>query len=178
MSTQAELGRDFFALFGLPRAFDLDVASLAARYRELQRQFHPDRFAQAPDNERRLSMQMTAHLNEAYQTLKDPLRRGRYLLRLAGIDTDDETDTVMDPAFLVEQMELRERLEEMCDDAAGLDAVARDIDSAVQDKIAGVASALTEGTPTAQRRARDLLREMQFLKKLAAEIETRQDRAL
>lgn len=178
MSIEADLGRDFFSLFGLPRTFDLDPTLLSSRYRDMQRRFHPDRFTSAPDHERRLSMQMTAHLNEAYQTLADPLRRGRYLLRLSGVDTDDETDTVMDTGFLVQQMALRERLEEMSDDSAGLEEVAREIERSKQAKIADVATALAEGSPEGRRRARGLLREMQFLAKLADEIESKLDRAL
>ena len=106
-------GKNHFELFGLPVAFDLDADDLASRYRELQRRVHPDKFANASDQERRLSLQMTAQVNEAFQTLKDPVRRGRYLLSLRGIDTDEETDTAMDPAFLMEQMEWRENLEEI-----------------------------------------------------------------
>lgn len=177
MSIEAVPGQDFFSLFSLPRAFAVDTTDLAARYRHLQRQFHPDRFAAAPDHERRLSVQMTAHLNEAYQTLKDPLRRGRYLLALDGIDTDDETDTVMDPGFLGEQMVLRERLEEVGVDADALTEVASEVTRALQEKTAAVGAALDAASPAAKRRARELLREMQFLAKLADEVESRRERA-
>ena len=67
--------------------FDIDTAELAVRYRELQRRVHPDKFANASDQERRLSLQMTAQVNEAFQTLKDPVRRGRYLLSLRGVES-------------------------------------------------------------------------------------------
>ena len=79
---QADLSKDYFELFGLPVAFDIDSNDLAVRYRQLQRQFHPDRFASAPAAERRLSVQMTAQINAAFQTLKDPVARARYLLGL------------------------------------------------------------------------------------------------
>ena len=106
-------GKNHFELFGLPVTFDIDTAELAVRYRELQRRVHPDKFANASDQDRRLSLQMTALVNEGFHTLKDPVRRGRYLLSLRGVDLDDEIDTTMDPVFLMEQMELREELEEV-----------------------------------------------------------------
>src|SRR5512141_1081809 len=106
-------GKNHFELFELPVTFDIDTDELAVRYRELQRRVHPDKYANASDQERRLSMQMTTMINEAFQTLKDPVWRGRYLLSLRGISLDDEIDTAMDPAFLTEQMELREELEEV-----------------------------------------------------------------
>src|SRR3990167_5428696 len=106
-------GKNHFELFGLPVAFDIDTDELAVRYRALQRRVHPDKFANASDQDRRLSLQMTALINEGFHTLKDPVRRGLYLLSLRGIDLGDETDTTMDPAFLLEQMELREELEEV-----------------------------------------------------------------
>ena len=105
-------GKNHFELFGLPVTFDVDVDDLASRYREMQRSVHPDRFANASDQDRRLSLQMTALINEAFQTLRDPVRRGRYLLNLRGVDLGDETDTSMNPAFLMEEMELRQQLDE------------------------------------------------------------------
>lgn len=102
-----------FELFGLPQSFTLDRAQLDARFRTLQGTVHPDRFAAASDLERRLSAQQAARINEGYQVLKDPLRRGRYLLELAGIRHDDEHRTTRDAAFLLQQMELREALGEV-----------------------------------------------------------------
>ncbi len=102
-----------FELFGLPQSFAIDRQRLDARFRELQRTVHPDRFAAAGDLERRWSAQQATRINEAYQILKDPLRRGRYLLELAGIAHDDEHRTTRDVAFLMEQMELREALAEV-----------------------------------------------------------------
>jgi len=107
------LTQNHFELFGLPVAFDVDAHQLAERYRELQRASHPDRYANASDRERRLSVQHAAQVNEAFQTLKSSLRRARYLLQLKGIEFDDEKETHLDPAFLMEQMELREALAEV-----------------------------------------------------------------
>lgn len=103
---------DFFSLFELPRAFRLDLSELDARYREVQAQVHPDRFAHAGEAERRLSMQWATRANEAYQTLKKPLERAKYLLHLAGHDIQAESNVAMPADFLGEQMEWREAVAE------------------------------------------------------------------
>ena len=79
-----------FERFGLPQSFDVDRELLDTRYRESQRAVHPDRFVNATDQERRLSMQRATDINEGYQTLKDPLKRGRYLLELDDRRFDEE----------------------------------------------------------------------------------------
>ncbi|HEY9102902.1 Fe-S protein assembly co-chaperone HscB [Chitinimonas sp.] len=100
--------QDHFALFGLPRAFRLDAAALENAYRALQSQYHPDRAASLPDADKRLALQAATRVNEAFQVLKSPLARARYLLQLAGVDTQEETNTSMPAAFLMQQMEWRE----------------------------------------------------------------------
>ncbi len=105
------LNQNHFELFGLPARFDVDLAQLDTRYRELQREVHPDRFAAAPDAERRVSMQRATRVNEAYQTLKSPLKRAVYILQLRGVDPKLETNTAMPSEFLMEQISWRERIE-------------------------------------------------------------------
>jgi len=129
----ADLSTTHFELFGLPPSFDVDMEQLDSRYRELQRAVHPDRFANASDQERRISMQRATQINEGYQVLKDSLRRGRYLLELGGYRFDDGQQTNNDVEFLMEQMELRESLGEAreADDAFAalgkvMDRIARD----------------------------------------------------
>ena len=163
--------QDFFDLFGLPPRFTIDAQDLAARYRGLQREFHPDRYATAPDSERRRAVQMTATINEAFQTLKDPVTRGRYLLQLRGVDTGEELDTRMDPGFLEEQMELRERLEDS-GDAAAYETLLQDVGARFEARVHALGAALDRGTLDG---ARSLVRELQFLKKLRGEIEFRLD---
>jgi molecular chaperone HscB len=102
-----------FEIFQLPLSFDIDTKKLAESYRQLQRTVHPDKYANAPDRERRLAMQKAAQINEAFQTLKNPLTRALYILQLQGINTNDEYHTAMDGEFLMMQMELREQLAEM-----------------------------------------------------------------
>ena len=169
-----DLTKNHFELFGLPAEFDVDNADLASRYRELQRRFHPDRVAGASDQERRLSVQLTAQINEAFQILKDPLKRGRYLLALAGIETDEDTDTVMEPAFLMEQMELREQLEAIRERPNAHEQLAKmgqDIAQRRKARLDQLKQHLASDENGAYQTARNVLREMQFLEKLAHEIE-------
>jgi len=103
-----DLSADFFSLFELPKSFRISLSELDSRYRDIQAQVHPDRFVSAGDAERRLSMQWATHANEAYQTLKKPLERAKYLLQQAGHDIQAENNTAMPVDFLMEQMEWRE----------------------------------------------------------------------
>ena len=93
-----------FALFDLQPSFRLDLEQLATRYRELARGVHPDRFADASEREQRLALEQSASLNEAYQTLKSPPKRARYLLAMNGGELPLEV-TVHDPDFLMQQMQ-------------------------------------------------------------------------
>jgi molecular chaperone HscB len=106
------LSETHFQIFGVPAQFEVDLPALEERYRELQREVHPDRFAGASQAEQRVSMQLATRVNEAYQTLRSPLRRAEYLLSLQGVDPEFETNTAMPTGFLADQMERRERLGE------------------------------------------------------------------
>lgn len=112
-SLPVDFHQNYFELFGLPVHFDLNGVVLTERYRDLQKVLHPDRFANASSQERRLSLQQAAHVNTGYETLGDPLARARYMLRLQGVEYDDESSTISDLVFLEEQMELREELVEI-----------------------------------------------------------------
>jgi len=167
----AASSRNHFDLFGLPVSFDVDTADLAERYRELQRVVHPDRFANASDRERREAMQMAANINEAFQTLKSPLQRARYLLQLKGVDFDDQKDTSFDAEFLMEQIELREALAEVKDNP---DALTR-LNELMQDINARVSAmqgelAITLGSEELEQ-AKSLVHKLQFLHKLRIESE-------
>ncbi|MBS0309394.1 MAG: Fe-S protein assembly co-chaperone HscB [Proteobacteria bacterium] len=101
-----------FDLFHLPQRFAIDLAALDSAYHEVQNQTHPDKFANAGSAEKRVAMQWATRANEAYQTLKNPLARAKYLCELNGIDLQTESNTAMPPAFLMQQMEWREALDD------------------------------------------------------------------
>jgi molecular chaperone HscB len=169
---EADLSSSYFQLFGLPRSFGIDAAQLDSRYRELQRIVHPDRYASASDQERRLAMQQAARINEGYQTLKDPLKRGRYLLELGGFAFSDQHHTTRDPDFLMRQMELRERLEAVRRAGDPMTALAALIDG-IADDFAALAGELqglfTGGDCSDPPAAADTLMKMQFFRRLQEE---------
>lgn len=104
--------QDHFALFHLPQCFAIDLKTLESVYHGVQNQAHPDKFAHAAGAEKRVAMQWATRANEAYQTLKNPLRRAAYLCELNGVDLATESNTAMPPAFLIQQMEWREALDD------------------------------------------------------------------
>ncbi len=108
---------DDFELFGLDRQFAQDRAAIDARWKDLQREAHPDKFAAQGPAAQRIAMQWSVRINEAYQRLKDPLKRAAYLCELEGFAINAHSNTAMPSAFLMQQMEWREAL----DDARGLE---------------------------------------------------------
>jgi molecular chaperone HscB len=116
---------DYFTLFGLPRAQALDLDSLDKSFRAIQSEVHPDKHVQAAASDQRMAMQWATRVNEAFQTLKSPGPRARYLLQLLGHDPQLESNTAMPAEFLMEQMELREAVMEARDgaDEEALEAV-------------------------------------------------------
>ena len=161
-----------FERFDLPQAFDVDGALLDERYRDSQRTVHPDRYVNASDQERRLSMQQATLLNEGYQILKDPLRRGRYLLELLGYRFDDEHHTTSDVDFLMEQMELREALGEVrgsADAFARLGDIMERIEGDIGKLVDELRQQLGNGTASDLEQAADCLTRMQFFRKLQDE---------
>jgi molecular chaperone HscB len=104
--------RNYFELFQLSQRYALDSDTLDRRYLELQTRVHPDRAAHLSDAEKRLYLQWATLTNEAYRTLKRPLDRARYLLRLHGVNTREEDNTAMPAEFLLEQIEWREELQQ------------------------------------------------------------------
>lgn len=155
---------DFFQFFNFPRQFALDEGELSMRYRALQRRVHPDRHADKTEMERTLALDMASYLNQAYATLKTPLKRAVYLLSLNELDVFSETDTVMPPDFLEKQMEWREALMEA--DGAERQAVVADICRARDETAADAARVLAAGD---WRGAYDVVRRWRYLEKIAEE---------
>lgn len=159
--------RNYFELFGFAAAYELDSADLAARYRDIARELHPDRHVNGSDHQRRLAAQMSATLNEAYQTLKDPLSRASYLLKLRGFEST--TASMTDNAFLVGQMELRERLDDAGDDLVRISALATDVEQGIAERQEQLRTQLAPATWAPQAALRTI-HEMQFLNKLRRQI--------
>jgi molecular chaperone HscB len=165
-----DFSADHFALLGLPRRYRVDRTALDRAYRELQGAIHPDRHAGADDAGRRLALQASARVNEAYEALLDPAARGEYLLSLHGIASLGETDTAMPMDFLAGQMERREEIE---------DAISR-TDHAALERILEAVAAEAAGLDDALARAIDdrgalddaktAVRKLRFLDRVRHEI--------
>jgi molecular chaperone HscB len=162
-------GQDFFALFGLPRRQALDVDRLEILYRDIQAKVHPDKYAHLSDTEKRQAMQWATRVNEAYQILKDPLKRARYLLELGGYDVRLETNTAMPVEFLMAQMELREAVAAAKEngDIDSLDAQHRHLKKDIRGEFASLQATLDAGD---HARAGELVRQLMFQEKLLHEI--------
>ena len=166
-----EFSRNHFDLLGLPLGYAVDLARLDERYRELQSQVHPDRFAAGSDAERRVAMQWATRANEAYRTLRDPVGRARYLLGLKGFDTGEETNTSMPPDFLMQQMEWREAVAAAtaASDAPALGTLRGDIGRARGEMLQMLARAIDQDANFDA--GCSLVRKLRFLEKLEEEID-------
>jgi molecular chaperone HscB len=108
-----DIKQNFFQLYSLPRCYAVDLSQLQNRHRQLQRKFHPDRYVTATTADQRLAVQVTAYLNQAFKTLKNPVARGVYLLELAGLEPLAVSKTQMPADFLLQQISLRESIDDL-----------------------------------------------------------------
>lgn len=163
--------RDHFELLGFERRQGIDAAELERVYQEIQGRVHPDKHAHQGDAERRLAMQWATRVNEAYLTLKSPLKRADYLLRLTGHDPQIERNTAMPADFLVEQMEWRERVEAAREraDGDGLDAFHRQIRADIGRQHADLIRALDVDRDYAS--AMQMVRQLMFKERLLHEVD-------
>ncbi|MDR6215519.1 Fe-S protein assembly co-chaperone HscB [Paracidovorax wautersii] len=166
------LQSDDFELFDLPRRFAQDRSAVDARWKELQREAHPDRFAAQGAAAQRLAMQWSVRINEAYQRLKDPLRRAAYLCELHGAPIQAEDNTAMPAAFLMQQMEWREALEEARGEA-DLDRLDDEVQESRRSAIARCTELIDQQSDYAGA-AREV-RALMFIARFAQDIETRRD---
>ena len=168
------LTQNYFELFALPVTFDIDSQRLSENYRELQKRVHPDKFANASEQERRIAMQQASFINEAQQSLKDPVARASYLLTLHGVELNLEKETTSDTMFLMEQLELRERLANVkseSDPFAALDELIKEVAEWSRGLLAKISAGFNDPTPEKLENVRENLRKMQFLQKLQRQIE-------
>lgn len=162
---------NYFQLFNLPESCAIDQDLLNDEYRKQQSAAHPDRFANADESEKLRAVQLSSYLNEAYETLKSPLRRAAYLLSLNNIDVDQVDQNDLSMELLLEQIQLREKLDELPKDEsalADLDVLRAEVTTKLQDRVAKFAN-LFEGGKYAD--AKKVYHELQFLNKLSAEID-------
>jgi molecular chaperone HscB len=170
--TKDILSSNFFELFDLPVSYDVDLNKIQQHYMTLQKQVHPDRFASGTDQEKRLSMQQTSWINEAQATLKDPVLRATYLLKLKGADINLENETTMDAAFLMQQLEVRERLENIRNESDPLDALdnmSKELRSSTDDMMKGFSQSYEADQIDD---AREWIRKLQFMQKAVTEVNT------
>jgi molecular chaperone HscB len=160
--------QNYFALFQLPQQFNIESATLDTHYRKLLAEVHPDKFVNRSAAERMQSMQQATLANEAYQTLKQPTARARYLLQLAGVATDEENNTAMPADFLMAQMEWREAMDDarFAKDIAALDALLADMKAQALALQQQVADQITQ----APEQAAMTVRKLQFIDKVSADV--------
>jgi molecular chaperone HscB len=162
--------QNHFELFNLPARFDLDMGALDAAYREVQGRVHPDRFISATDAEKRVAMQWATRANEAYQTLKNPMKRAQYLCEINGVDLKTESNTAMPMDFLMQQMEWREELGDAraARDAEALDALDAQVRRERKGRLERIGKELDAGE---YEHAAQGVRALMFLDKFSDEVQ-------
>jgi len=162
-----------FELFDVPVQFAQDRAQLDTRWKALQREAHPDRFAAEGAAAQRLAMQWSVRINEAYQRLKDPLKRAAYLCEIQGAPVQAENNTAMPAAFLMQQMAWRENLDET-DSAEGLEALANEVAAEQRRVLQELARLLDDSKAPAQ--AVGQVRALMFIERFTQEVDAKLDR--
>ncbi len=167
-----QLDDDDFTLFGLATTFTQDRAALDARWKALQAEVHPDRFASEGAAAQRVAMQWAVRVNEAYQRLKDPLKRASYLCELKGAPIQAESNTAMPAEFLMKQMEWREALDDARDDA-DLEQLRHEVALQRRSTLDGLERLIDVEHNFAA--AAQLVRALMFVERFSDEVERKQD---
>lgn len=167
--------QNYFQLFNIAQSYQIDTAQLERQYRALQTLIHPDRHTHLSEAEQRVAMQHSTLVNEAYQTLRKPMLRARYLLSLHGVDTQEATNTVMPLDFLAAQMEWREAVAgaQQTRDAALLGEMETRMQRETHELEAQLA--VKVDTEKNYADAAGLVRKLRFMEKLAEEIHAAYD---
>lgn len=168
---------DYFTLFGLPARYQIDTQALSLRFQDLQRQYHPDKFANGTKAQQLAAVQQSATINQAWQTLRHPLTRAEYLLSLHGFDLASEQHTVRDTAFLMEQLTLREELDdiEQSKDDARLESFIKRVQKMFDTRLQQMVEQLDNAAWDA---AADTVRKLRFLDKLRSSAEQLEEKLL
>ncbi|EAB4851140.1 co-chaperone HscB [Salmonella enterica subsp. enterica] len=168
---------DYFTLFGLPARYQIDTQALSLRFQDLQRQYHPDKFANGTQAQQLAAVQQSATINQAWQTLRHPLTRAEYLLSLHGFDLASEQHTVRDTAFLMEQLTLREELNdiEQSKDDVRLESFIKRVQKMFDARLQQMVEQLDNAAWDA---AADTVRKLRFLDKLRSSAEQLEEKLL
>lgn len=170
---------NYFELFALPVSFDIDTGDLKAKYLELQRHVHPDNFANATERERLLAVQKAAQINDGFDVLKHIDSRAQHILSINGIELAHETQTLKDPMFLMQQMELREALEDI-PSASDPEQALMDFQSEVDGYIKSInrlfSSLFQQADQVSFEKAGDEVRKLKFMLKLSKEAVALEDK--
>jgi len=161
-----------FELFGVPVQFAQDRAALDARWKALQREAHPDKFAAQGAAAQRLAMQWSVRINEAYQRLKDPLKRASYLCELHGAPIDAHNNTAMPPHFLMQQMHWREALDE-AKTIQNMEEIASEVNKDEREQLSKIEQSLDVNKDFSQ--AAQQVRSLMFIERFAHEVDARID---
>lgn len=165
---------NYYQLFGLEAKFNLDLTELSATYQALQKTVHPDRFAHSSSQQQLLAVQKSAEINDAFQTLKQPILRGEYLLKLRGTELPLEQESFGDVSFLMEQMELREMLGDIAhasDIDAAIFSAQETLDVQAQHLWQQVERFLAINSQADNVSAGELIRKLKFYQKLQIELD-------
>lgn len=161
-----------FELFDIPAQFAQDRVVLDARWKDLQREAHPDKFAAQGAAAQRIAMQWSVRINEAYARLKDPLKRATYLCELNGAAINAHTNTAMPPAFMMMQIEWREALED-ANTAAELEKISAETAQYERSQLSKIEQLLDAQHDYAA--AAQEVRSLMFVERFVSEIEARLD---
>lgn len=169
---------NYFELFGIELSFDVDNNHLSQVYQTLQKAVHPDKFAHAPAQEQLIAVQKSSQINDAYQTLKQPLLRAQYMLELRELTMPSEQASFQDTLFLMRQMELREMLEDVkhaSDPDAAIFAANEELDGEYQSLMSQMRQQLIANTDESNQAASENLRKLKFYQKLHIELDRIED---
>lgn len=166
---------NYFELYNLPAQFEIDLERLKQHYQTLQKLTHPDKFASASEQQKRMYLIKNSQISDAYSVLRSPVSRGEHLLELRGVKLASEQDTVSDVAFLMEQMEWREALDD-ADSIITLTRLVADNLKTIQKQESDIATLLLADTESQNQTAAQELRKIKFMIKLASEIDSKLDR--
>ncbi len=169
---------NYFQLFDIEESFDVDLQNLSLSYQALQKAVHPDKFAHASEQEQRIAVQKSAQINDAYQTLRNPLQRAEYILVQRGVDMPNEQNSFSDTCFLMHKMELREMLEEV-KVASDIDAALLEAQQVLSTEYQQLANLMqrqiSENSTASNDAACDNLRKLKFYQKLNIEVDRLED---